>query len=257
LVPILLSLLLIFFSPRWKGTALVQDYLGRVVEPIQFTVDIPSLLMEKCQLLFRDRLMLLAENIDLRQQQMYMQAKIQKLHALEAENLELKELLKSVGQETESFFVARLIHVNADPFSHQILLNKGKQQGVIVGQPVIDAHGLVGVVLATHQDTSRVLLLTDAGFAVPLQSVRSGERAIATGSGVGGELRLNYVPRTADFMEGDQLVTSGLGGKFPEGYPVGVITSIQHDPSTRFTLIGITPSAKLGQLRHVLLVKTK
>ncbi|HRE32390.1 MAG TPA: rod shape-determining protein MreC, partial [Candidatus Berkiella sp.] len=115
--------------------------------------------------------------------------------------------------------------------------------------------GLVGVVLTLTDKTSRVLLLTDKGFGVPVQSVRSGERAIATGGGTGSELRLNYVPRTADFMEGDQLVTSGLGGKFPAGFPVGVITSIQHDPSTRFTLIGVRPSAKLGQLRHVLFVK--
>lgn len=198
---------------------------------------------------------LLDENANLQRQHVYLQAQVQKLRSLEAENLELRELLQSAGDDVETFSEARLIHVDTDPINQQIVLNKGTAQGVEVGQPVIDAQGLVGVVLSTQAQTSRVLLLTDPGFAVPVQSVRSGERAIATGSGAGGELRLSYVPRTADFVEGDQLVTSGLGGRFPVGYPVGTITSIQHDASTRFTLIGVSPSAKLGQIRHVLLVK--
>ncbi len=240
---------------RWQGFPIVQHYLSHLVWPIQKTVDMPSYLAEQTEVFFRERLNLLTENDSLKQQHIHLKAQIQKLQALEAENQELRELLQSVGQEKDSFSEARLIHANIDPFRQQILLNKGKKQGVVIGQPVIDAEGLVGVVLSVTSNISRVLLLTDAGFAVPVQSVRSGERAIATGSGTGGELRLNYVPRTADFVEGDQLVTSGLGGRFPAGYPVGVITSIQHDPSTRFTLIGVSPSAKLGQFRHVLLVK--
>lgn len=237
--------------------SLVQQFLTRLVWPIQATVDVPISLIENAEIFFKERVNLLTENASLRQQHIYLQAQVQKLRALEAENHELRELLQSVGQEKESFFEARMVHADVDPFRQQILLNKGKNQGVEIGQPVIDAHGLVGVVLERNQETARVLLLTDTGFAVPVQSVRSGERAIATGSGTGGELRLNYVPRTSDFMEGDQLVTSGLGGRFPAGYPVGVITSIQHDPSTRFTLIGVSPSAKLGQLRHILLVKNQ
>lgn len=233
----------------------LQPLLARAVWPIQCTVDIPIHFISQTKLFFQERLNVLAENTSLKQQHIYLQAQIQKLRALEAENQELRELLQSVGQEKESFFEARLIHTDIDPFRQQILLNKGNKHEVAIGQPVLDADGLVGVVLGVNQATARVLLLTDPGFAVPIQSVRSGERAIATGGGAGGELRLNYVPRTADFVEGDQLVTSGLGGHFPAGYPVGTITSIQHDASTRFTLIGIRPNVKLGQLRHVLLVK--
>lgn len=247
--------MLILLNNRWQGLSTIEQTLARLLWPIQYTVDMPVYLLEQAQLFFGDRLTLLAENENLKQQHIYLQAQVQKQRVLEAENQELRVLLQSVGREKDSFFEARLIHAHIDPFSQQILLNKGKNHGVEVGQPVIDAHGLVGVAIAVNQQASRVLLLTDAGFAVPVQSVRSGERAIATGSGTGGELRLNYVPRTADFMEGDQLVTSGLGGRFPVGYPVGVITSIQHDTSTRFTLVGVSPSAKLGQLRHVLFVK--
>ncbi len=242
-------------SHRWQGVTLLQRYLAIIVSPIQRTVDMPSHMLEHTEVFFKERVNLLSENTDLKQQQIYLQAQIQKLRALEAENLELRELLQSVEHEKDSFSEARILQANLDPFRQQILLNKGKNEGVEVGQPVIDAKGLVGVVLSATDHASQVLLLTDTSFAVPVQSVRSGERAIAAGSGTGGELRLNYVPRTADFMEGDQLVTSGLGGRFPAGYPVGVITSIQHDASTRFTLIGVSPSAKLGQFRHVLLVK--
>lgn len=225
--------------------------------PIQSTVDLPAQFFYKTRLFFGDRLALVKDNADLKQHHIYLQAQIQKLRSVEAENHELRELLGSVEQGTEidSFSEGKIIKVDIDPFSQQILINRGKQQNIEVGQPVIDSDGLVGGVLEVNEYTSRVLLLTDLGFSVPVQSVRSGERAIATGSGTSGELRLNYVPRTADFIEGDQLVTSGLGGRFPAGYPVGVITSIQHDPSTRFTLIAATPCAKLGQLRHVLFVK--
>ncbi len=255
MIPIIASTILLIAHSQWQGASLLSQTLSQVVLPIQKTVDMPSYIVEQTEVFFKERLNLLTENASLKQQQIYLQAQVQKLRALEAENLELRELLSSIGQEKESFSEARIIQANLDPFRQQILLNKGKLQGVELGQPVIDAKGLVGVVLSATDTSSHVLLLTDTGFAVPVQSVRSGERAIAVGSGTGGELRLNYVPRTADFMEGDELVTSGLGGRFPAGYPVGVITSIQHDPSTRFTLIGVSPSAKLGQFRHVLLVK--
>ena len=177
----------------------------------------PSYLTEQTEVFFRERLNLLTENDSLKQQHIHLKAQIQKLQALEAENQELRELLQSVGQEKDSFSEARLIHANIDPFRQQILLNKGKKQGVEIGQPVIDAEGLVGVVLSVTSNISRVLLLTDAGFAVPVQSVRSGERAIATGSGTGGELRLNYVPRTADFVEGDRISDFGFGWTISSG----------------------------------------
>lgn len=217
-------------------------------------MDLPYRAIEVAQPLLNNGEELIAQNNQLQRESIYLQAQVQKLRALEAENHELRELLQSSSHVKESFSEGRLIHTNIDPFSQQILLNKGKVHHIEVGQPVIDKTGLVGLVLGVNEYTSRVLLLTDPSFAVPIQSVRSGERAIATGSGA-GELRLNYVTRTGDFIEGDTLVTSGLGGRFPAGYPVGTISSIQHDPSTRFTLIGVTPTAKLGQLRHVLFVK--
>ena len=254
MVAVLASLVLLIAS-KWEGLINFSQFLTRIVWPIQYVVDLPSQVKEVAQPLMLNQNHLAKANQDLKREQIYLQAQVQKLRALEAENQELRELLKSVAHSKETYSEGRLIRTNVDPFLQQILLNKGKEHGIELGQPVIDSFGLVGVVTGLNQYTSQVLLITDPGFAVPVQSARSGERAIANGSGAGGELRLNYVPRTADFIEGDVLVTSGIGGHFPVGYPVGTITSIQHDPSTRFTLVGISPIAKLGQLRHVLFVK--
>src|SRR5437762_2883332 len=121
---------------RWQGISIFQQFLSHLMWPIQQTVDLPTQLIEQSQLFFGDRIALLTENSTLRQQQIYSQAQIQKLRSLEAENQELRELLRSVGSETESFFEARLIHANIDPFSQQILLNKGTSNDVKVGQPV-------------------------------------------------------------------------------------------------------------------------
>lgn len=245
-------------AKRWEQPlSTVSEYLMKIVWPVQYAIDLPEQLFSQYKLFFTEQAQVQKENQRLKMQQVHLQAQIQTLRALEAENKELHNLLQSVKKERTHFSEARLIEVGLDPFSQQILINKGKVHGVQLGQAVIDASGLVGLVLAVAEKTARVLLVTDPRFAVPVQSVRSGERAIAAGSGVGGELRLNYVPRTTDFMEGDQLVTSGLGGRFPAGYPVGMITSIQHDASARFTLIAVTPNARLTQLRHVLLVNNE
>lgn len=235
--------------------ASIHRCLDTLLYPIERTVDMPFHLKDNMGVFWQDRNALSAENEQLKHQQIYLQARIQKLESLEAENLELQALLNAAGNDIESYSAARLIHVETDPFRQQVLLNKGSEDSVQEGQPVIEPSGLVGVVLSTQAHTSRVLLLSDTTFAVPVQSVRSKERAIAMGGGVGGEMQLSYVPRTADFVEGDMLVTSGVGGGFPQGYPVGVITSIQHDPGTRFSIISLRPHVKLGQFRHVLLVK--
>jgi len=231
--------------------------LGSFIQPIRYTVDLPVGFIKQAQWLYQERMQLLLENDQLQQQQILLRAQMQKYQSLESENKELKQLLQSVGPQRESYFAGKLLQTSTDPFSQTIMIDQGTQNGVHAGQPVLDAYGLVGVVIAPHAQMTQVLLVTDPGFAVPVQSVRSRERAIATGSGIGKELRLNYVPRTADFIEGDQLVTSGLGGKFPAGYPVGKITSIQHDPGDRFTVIGIDPNARLNNLQHVLFVKHK
>jgi len=133
-------------------------------------------------------------------------------------------------------------------------VNKGELDGVYKGQPVLDAQGLMGQVIEVLPYTSRVILIADSNHAIPVQVNRNGVRAIAVGSGQLNELVLIYVPDTADIKAGDMLVSSGLGNRFPQGYPVGVIKSVEHDPGEPFAIVSAEPSAYLDRSRHLLLV---
>lgn len=257
IAPILLAGAIFIAQQQGMSLGVLHRGLQFLHSPVYWVWQGPGALMEKAALLWQGKQSVLLENSRLRQDNLNLQAKIQVLRFLELENQGLRTLL-NVGEDPQTHFVAaRVLRLDLDPFRQQVLVNKGKKEGISVGQPVVDAGGLVGVVLEVAENTSRMLLLTDPHFAVSVQSLKSGERAIATGNGGGGELRLNYVPRTAPFVEGETLVTSGLGGRFPAGVPVGVITSIQHDINARFALISVRPTAELQKLRHVLFLQEK
>ena len=133
---------------------------------------------------------------------------------------------------------------------------KGSLSGIFPGQPVLDAHAVMGQVTHVTPMTSTVLLITDASHALPVQVDRNGLRTIAFGTGRIHELELPHLPNNADIREGDQLVTSGLGGRFPPGYPVARVSRIEHRPGEPFASIVATPSAHLERSREVLLVWT-
>ena len=176
---------------------------------------------------------------------------------LEAENVRLRELLNSSALVDDSVLVAELIGVSPNPLSHEVVLNKGKGDGVFVGQPVIDAYGLVGQITSVGQMSSRALLITDSTHAVPVQNSRTGARAVAEGTGLLTELSLPHVAATADIQVGDQLVSSGLGRRFPVGYPVAVVTAVTVDPGQPFAAVKARPNAHLDRSGHVLLVFTR
>jgi rod shape-determining protein MreC len=135
-------------------------------------------------------------------------------------------------------------------------LNKGASDGVFVGQPLIDADGLMGQVVEVSSDTARALLITDVTHSVPVQVNRNGVRAIAEGTGALGSLEIRNVSSNTDIQAGDLLVTSGLGGRFPEGYPVAVVKEVERDTGEAFARVVAVPSAALDRTRHVLLVFT-
>jgi rod shape-determining protein MreC len=137
---------------------------------------------------------------------------------------------------------------------HQLVLDKGADASVYLGQPLIDARGLMGQVVEVSRFTSRVLLITDATHSVPVQVNRNGVRAIAEGTGSLDRLEIHHVAATTDIREGDLLVTSGLGQRFPIGYPVATVTGVERDPGQPFARIAARPTAALDRVRHVLLV---
>ena len=206
---------------------------------------------------FQNRQTLLRENEQLRAKQSLLEFQLQRLAALESENIRLQKLLGSSPHDGEAAHVAEIMHIDTRPFSQEVILNKGANDGVYDGQPVVDAQGIVGQIVQVTPTTSVVLLISDITHAVPVQSNRDNTRAIAVGTGSTYELELSYVPNSANFQVGDLLVTSGLGDRFPSGYPVGTITEIDANPGAAFMRIKVKPAAELDKMREVLLISAK
>jgi rod shape-determining protein MreC len=204
----------------------------------------------------QSRSSLIEDNERLLNENLVLQGRSAQMASLQAENVRLRALLNSAALVRDDVLVAELVGVSPDPARHQLILNKGTSDGVYVGQPLIDAAGLLGQVVEAGSNSSRVLLITDATHSVPVQVNRNGVRAIAEGAGVLSSLEIHHVSATTDIVEGDLLVTSGLGGRFPVGYPVATVSKIIRDPGEAFASIEAVPSAALDRSRHVLLVFT-
>jgi len=233
----------------------VRVGLDAFVAPLQYLVNTPIRNISTFSSSWTSRQSLLAENTTLRAQQLLLQAKLQKLMALESENSELRALLKSSPKlGNEHMAIAQLLAVSMDPLVSELILDKGLRDGVYEGQPVLDANGVMGQVIQTGPWTSRVMLVTDLRSAIPVQDSRNGVRGIVVGRGSLVNLALTNIPETVDVRAGDTLVTSGLGGHYPEGYPVGIVRSVQHNSGEQFTKIEVVPSAQLDRTRNVLLV---
>ena len=184
-------------------------------------------------------------------------AKTEKMAALTAENNRLRDLLGSAAKLQDNVIVAELIGVAPDPEKHEVVIDKGATDGVFMGQPLLDAKGLMGQVVDVSRYSSRVLLISDPSHSVPVQVARSNLRLIAQGTGSTNRLELMYVQNTADVGAGDLLISSGLGGRFPVGYPVGVVNKVEHRSGRPFSTVTAIPSALLDRSRHVLLVFTE
>jgi rod shape-determining protein MreC len=244
-----------FAEHQLEHFKIIRMQLTMLVYPLQKAADFPFSSYKLFHNYFVFQKEVVDENNQLRVEQLLLKGRLQKLEALEEENSRLKELLNSATITADKLLIASILGIDPDPFMHQIILDKGTRHGVYVGQPIIDAHGIMGSVVEVNLLTSRVMLLTDASHAVPVENVRNGVRAIASGVGVTDHLELKHVTNTADITNGDVLVTSGLDGRYPAGYPVGTVTNIVHDASKPFASIRISPSAELEKGRQVLLIK--
>lgn len=252
LIAISLSLSLIVADSRSKHLDQMRTILSILAYPLIYGASaawLTDLLNFRVNLIDIER-----DNYRLRQENLLLQARLQQLDALEAENMRLRDLLGSSFKIGERVLIAELISVDMAPYRQQVMINKGSNSGVFVGQPVLDAHAVVGQVIRVTPGTATVLLITDAAHALPVQINRNGLRTIAEGTGFIDNLRLPYIANNADIIEGDLLITSGLGGHFPPGYPVAKIREVQHEPGLPFAKVTATPSANLQRIREVLLV---
>jgi rod shape-determining protein MreC len=234
----------------------VRSSLNFIVTPIFYMAELPANAGDTLSRVFTSRERMQEDIRNLKRQLLLLKAKTEKMASLSAENARLRRLLGSSEKLEDNVLITELIGINPDPESLILLLDKGSQDGVYPGQPVLDAEGLVGQIVEVSDSTSRALLITDASHSVPVQVTRNDLKLIATGSGRINELELNHVQDTADIRVGDLLVSSGLGQRFPVGYPVGVVTEVTHDPGRPFAVVKARPSAHLDRSRHLLLVFT-
>jgi rod shape-determining protein MreC len=236
IVCVALSIGLMMMDHRQSHLESFRAALSIVVYPIQLAVGLPGSVSGWFRESLATRRQLQEENVSLQTQLLMLKAQRQKLEALEVENIRLRELLDSSFEVGEKILVAELMSVNLDPYKHQI------------------ADGVMGQVVHVGPYTSTAVLITDTSHAIPVQVNRNGLRSIALGSGTINRLELPYLPNNSDILIGDLLITSGLGGRFPPGYPVAIVTAIQQDPGQAFARIVATPKAKLDRSREVLLV---
>lgn len=174
--------------------------------------------------------------------------------AIEAENLRLRAMLDSSARIDDRVLVAEILAVDLDPYRHRFSINQGLQDGVYVGQALLDANGVVGQIVEVEVFTSEAVLISDADHAVPVSVNRNGLRTIAVGTGDSRRLRLPYLTNSADIELGDLLVSSGLGGVFPSGYPVGRVLEVERRPGQSFADVIVEPASELDRDREVLLV---
>ncbi len=258
-VVVLLSLMLIAVDHRFHKGHLFRNWVETAAYPIQKAIDLPQRFVLWLVDGVRSHETLLEENATLHSRNQLLQHRLQTMEAVEAENDRLRKLLNAsfvygAIHQSSRVRLAEIISIQLDAFSQEITLNKGSQDGVYIGQPLMDSSGVMGQITRTTPYSSTALLLSSPHHSIPVQNRRNGIRSIAIGTGDPNQLRLRFVPSDSDLIPGDTLITSGLGGRFPYGYPVGTVRSIDRREGERFAEITINASAALEQSRELLLV---
>jgi rod shape-determining protein MreC len=225
-----------------------------VVEPVYRLAGLPAAGVRTLSVAFADRERLTEQNQRLREDLLLANAKLNRMSAVAEQNQRLKELLDTQHSLELNVQLAHVIDVDLGAYRYQLTLNLGARDGVKPGQPVIDAHGVMGQVKEVLPTTSVVMLVTDPAHAVPVVIERSGLRTVAYGSRDGNQLTLPNIPLAADVRVGDRLLTSGLGGRFPSGFPVGEITAVAPAITGMFLMAQARPAADIDRSEDVLLL---
>ncbi|MGI9219478.1 MAG: rod shape-determining protein MreC [Woeseiaceae bacterium] len=254
LICVALSVLLMVMDQRQDHLSTIRKTVGIAVYPIQVVVDSPFRLWNWLTESTADRDELQRELARLRAERVLTLAELQQLTALRAENDRLRELLDARPRLRDEIRVAEIMAVDANPYYHNFVIDIGESEGVYTGQAIIDADGVIGQVLEVGLTTSQAILISDPSHALPVEISRNGLRTIAKGTGEFDRLDLPFLPNNADIVPGDVLVTSGLGGAFPSGYPVAVVASVNRIPQASFADVTAAPSSALDQVREVLLI---
>ncbi|GLR72247.1 rod shape-determining protein MreC [Agaribacter marinus] len=248
------SIIAMIVDTKVDSVKTLRTYLTSFVSPLQYIADMPGEVLNWSASRFTSRQNMLEENELLTSQITLLNGELQRLAALQQENNNLRNLLDAPVRVDMHKMIAELMSIDNNPYSHQIVINKGTLNDVYLGQAILDDNGIVGQVVEVGTTNSRVLLISDVTHAIPIRISRNNVRLVASGTGTLNELKLQHVPHSAEIREGDLLISSGLGNVFPEGYPVGIIDKIVSDESQPFAEVSVKPAARLDRLKYLLLL---
>jgi rod shape-determining protein MreC len=254
---VIVCIVLMFVDQRFNHLEVVRSNISLVLSPLRYLVSLPAQTGNWVGEWFGSYHDLLNENEELKSDSRIINARLQKMQVLQAENTRLRILLGSAARVADEVIVAELLSVDQNPYRQLIEINKGSLDGVEIGQAVIDAYGIMGQVIHVNQNTATIILISDPEHAIPVQFIRNGTRSIAFGNGSTDQLELRYLPATSDIKINDELVTSGLGGRFPADYPVATVISITEDLVNGFVSVFVKPQARLDSSREVLVIKPR
>ncbi|MDT9587246.1 MAG: rod shape-determining protein MreC [Candidatus Arsenophonus melophagi] len=254
IIAIVFAIILVAFNRQCNTLSKVSSYLNIAMSPFYFLANGPKKLLDNLSDALKKRNQLLFENKVLKKEVLLKKADNLLLEQLKHENAKLRELLGSPVRPEEHMMVTQVFSSANTPYRYQIVIDKGSRDGVYEGQPVLSDKGVVGQVIAVSYFNSRVLLICDTTHALPIQILRNGIRVIAVGTGCSHDLQFELLPDNIDVRIGDVIVTSGLGGRFPEGYPVAIVSSVKHEAQRAYTIIHARPTADLQRLQYLLLL---
>ena len=241
----------------YKGQYLnkVRSYISVTTYPIHVVMNAPKNIFLKLTESMGQREKIILDNQKLKTENITLGSQIQKIYSLERENKRLRELLDSKPKTEDIFVLAEIVTENPDPFKHRIIINKGSKEDVHANQTVADSKGIIGHVIRDQIFGSEVLLITDPEHAIPIEVARTGLRSIALGMGSYEEIKLSYLAVNTDIQKGDILLTSGLGGQYPVGYPVAIIDKVSAQEGESFLEVRAKPFANLTNINEVWVIQ--
>ncbi|MGV3001184.1 rod shape-determining protein MreC [Vibrio sp.] len=251
---LILSASLMLADSRLDTFSNVRYLLNSSVAPIQYAANLPRSMFDGMYERLNSMKTLVQTNSTLKNEVLSLKSNLLLLEQYKEENVRLRELLGSPYVRDERKVVTEVMAVDSSPYRHEVVIDKGRTDGVYEGQPVINEKGIVGQVINVSAHNSRVLLLTDSNSSIPVQVLRNDIRVIASGNGDIDSIQLENVPTSTHIETGDLLVTSGLAGRYPEGYPVAYVTSVKNDNHLPFSEIAAKPVVEFDRLRYLLLV---
>ena len=256
IIVIILSSVLMYQDYRGTYTVKLRSYLSASLYPIQYLINLPNNLQKSFYANFLNREEIVSQNQQLKEENLNLKSQMQQIYRLESENKRLYKLINSKPKTENTYLFADIVSTSKILNKHQILINRGSRNGIKLGSSIVNADGIVGHVIRDQIFASEVLLISDLEHAIPVEIVRTGLRSIAIGTGEFNKLRINTLPTNSNLQKDDIIITSGLGGRYPEGFPVGTITEISREVGSPFLEVEVLPFANLKTINEVWVIQT-